>query len=59
MPWMLSNINSITFDSINKKNILKLDNIIVDSKSGYSGAGRSVHKIYAEKIFTVLLKHTE
>ena len=32
-----------------KKNILKLDNIIVDSKSGYSGAGRSVHKIYAGK----------
>ena len=32
-----------------KKNILRLDNIIVDSKSGYSGAGRSVHKIYAGK----------
>ena len=32
-----------------KKNILKLDNIIVDSKSGYSGAGRSVHKVYKDK----------
>ncbi len=32
-----------------KKNMIKLDNIIVDSKSGYSGAGRSVHKTYAKK----------
>ena len=32
-----------------KKNILKLDNIIIDSKSGYSGAGRGVHKKYAGK----------
>ncbi len=32
-----------------KKNILKLDNIIIDSKSGYSGAGRGVHKAYAGK----------
>ena len=27
-----------------KKNLIKLGNIIVDSKSGYSGAGRGVHK---------------
>ena len=32
-----------------KKKIIKLDNIIIDSKSGYSGAGRGVHKIYAKK----------
>ena len=29
-----------------KKNIIRLDNIIIDSKSGYSGAGRGVHKKY-------------
>ena len=33
---------------INKK-FLKLDNIIIDSKSGYSGAGRGVHKKYKYK----------
>ena len=33
-----------------KKKLIQLDNIIVDSKSGYSGAGRSVHKKYANKI---------
>ena len=27
-----------------KKKMVKLDNIIIDSKSGYSGAGRNVHK---------------
>jgi len=32
-----------------KKNMIKLENIIVDSKSGYSGAGRGVHKAYAGK----------
>ena len=29
-----------------KKKIINLNNIIIDSKSGYSGAGRSVHKEY-------------
>ena len=29
-----------------KKNLIKLNNIIIDSKSGYSGAGRGVHKKY-------------
>ena len=29
-----------------KKNLINKDNIIVDSKSGYSGAGRGVHKKY-------------
>ena len=32
-----------------KKNIVKVNNIIMDSKSGYSGAGRSVHKKYKDK----------
>jgi N-acetyl-gamma-glutamyl-phosphate reductase len=32
-----------------KKKLIKLDNIIIDSKSGYSGAGRGVHKKYANK----------
>ena len=29
-----------------KEKLIKLDNIIIDSKSGYSGAGRGVHKKY-------------
>ncbi len=32
-----------------KKKLIKLDNIIIDSKSGYSGAGRGVHKKYKNK----------
>tara|TARA_B100002051_G_C16631389_1_gene583464 strand:- start:72 stop:1091 length:1020 start_codon:yes stop_codon:yes gene_type:complete len=32
-----------------KKKLIKLDNIIIDSKSGYSGAGRGVHKKYQNK----------
>ena len=32
-----------------KKKLIKLDNIIMDSKSGYSGAGRSVHKKYKDE----------
>ena len=32
-----------------KKKFIKLDNIIIDSKSGYSGAGRGVHKKYKDK----------
>ena len=32
-----------------KKNLINLENIVVDSKSGYSGAGRGVHKQYANK----------
>ncbi len=32
-----------------KSNLIKKNNIIIDSKSGYSGAGRSVHKKYANK----------
>ena len=32
-----------------QKKIIKLNNIIVDSKSGYSGAGRGVHKKHSNK----------
>ena len=32
-----------------KKNLIKFNNIIIDSKSGYSGAGRGVHKKHANK----------
>ena len=32
-----------------KKNLIKLNSIIIDSKSGYSGAGRNVHKKYKDK----------
>ena len=31
------------------KNLVKVSNIIIDSKSGYSGAGRGVHKKYKNK----------
>ena len=32
-----------------KRSLIKKDNIIIDSKSGYSGAGRGVHKKYKNK----------
>ena len=32
-----------------KKKLINLNNIIIDSKSGYSGAGRGVHKKYFNK----------
>jgi len=32
-----------------KNNLIKLDNIIIDSKSGYSGAGRGVYNKYKNK----------
>jgi len=32
-----------------KDNLVKVKNIIIDSKSGYSGAGRGVHKKYKDK----------
>ncbi len=32
-----------------KKKLIKTNNIIIDSKSGYSGAGRGVHKKYKNK----------
>ena len=32
-----------------KKNLIKTDNVIIDSKSGYSGGGRGVHDKYKNK----------
>jgi N-acetyl-gamma-glutamyl-phosphate reductase len=32
-----------------KQNLIKTNNVIIDSKSGYSGAGRGVHKKYKDK----------
>ena len=32
-----------------KKNLIKCKNIIIDSKSGYSGAGRKIHKLNKSK----------
>ena len=32
-----------------EKNLIKTNNVIIDSKSGYSGAGRGVHKKYKYK----------
>jgi len=32
-----------------KKNLIKTNNVIIDSKSGYSGAGRGVHNKYKDK----------
>ena len=49
MPWLLSNINTLTVDTIDKKKMINIKNIIIDSKSGYSGAGRGVHKKYKNK----------
>ncbi len=40
-------INSI--NPVNKKNLINNKTIIIDSKSGYSGAGRGVHKKYKDK----------
>ena len=31
-----------------QKNMIRTDNVIIDSKSGYSGAGRNVHKKYKD-----------
>jgi N-acetyl-gamma-glutamyl-phosphate reductase len=32
-----------------KNNLIKTNNVIIDSKSGYSGAGRGIHKKYKNK----------
>jgi len=32
-----------------QKKLIRLNNIIIDSKSGYSGAGRGVHKKYKDR----------
>ena len=54
---MLSNIDFNSFSSSGKKKLIKVNNIIIDSKSGYSGAGRSVHNKYKYKNLYDLLVH--
>ena len=39
----------LTLIPLLKKKIINTNNIIIDSKSGYSGAGRGVHKKYKDK----------
>ena len=46
---MLSNNSIDTFNSSSKEKYNYIKNIIIDSKSGYSGAGRGVHKKYKNK----------
>ena len=46
---MLSYFFASTIDPLIKKKLIKTDNIIIDSKSGYSGAGRGVHKKFKDK----------
>ena len=48
---MLSYIYIVTVVPLIKYKLIKNENIIVNSKSGYSGAGRGVHKKYKKKIF--------
>ena len=38
-----------------KENIVKSKNIVIDSKSGYSGAGRKIHKKYDDKFLNETL----
>ena len=49
MSRVLSNINTFTINTFNKKKLIKTKNIVIDSKSGYSGAGRGIHKKYKNK----------
>ena len=52
LPWLLSNIYSASFNSSSEKNLInKKAMIIIDSKSGYSGAGRNVHRNSKIKIY--------
>ena len=59
MSWLLPNISTSSFDTSIKKNIISRRNIIIDSKSGYSGAGRGVHKKFKNKNLYESLMHME
>ena len=37
-----------------KKDLIKIDDITIDSKSGYSGAGKNFEKKFSHRIFTSL-----
>ena len=46
---MLSNIYSNTFDAFSEKKLIKNKDITIDSKSGYSGAGKNLEKKFTHK----------
>ena len=48
-PWCYPTSILLPLIPLVKKNLIKTNNIIIDSKSGYSGAGRGVHKQYKDK----------
>ena len=49
MSRLLPYIYTFTTISFNQKNLIDFKNIIIDSKSGFSGAGRGVHKKFKNK----------
>ena len=46
---MLPNINPNSFNTFNKKKLINTNNITIDSKSGYSGAGKNLEKKFTHK----------
>ena len=51
MSRLLSNFYTITFITLIKKNLINKTTIIMNSKSGYSGAGKNLKKIKHKNIF--------
>ena len=51
---MLSNIYSNSFSTTYKKGLIKNKNISIDSKSGFSGAGKILKKNLNIKIYIIL-----
>ncbi len=49
MSRLLSYIDSTTFSAIIEEKINKKNNIIIDSKSGFSGAGKNLKKKFSHK----------
>ena len=49
IPGICDQLNEFPENLFQAGDIINLKNIIIDSKSGYSGAGRSVHKKHANK----------
>ena len=48
---MLSNFYTIPLYPLIKKKLIKFENITIDSKSGYSGAGKNYKKKFKYKNF--------
>ena len=49
MSWLLSYIHTITNIATFKKRLLNTKGMIIDSKSGYSGAGKNLKKKFTHK----------